>query len=52
VLGYNTFVRTQEDSRIPRVAVRNHGLLFIYLESSSDDVEAERNLLYTYALKH
>ena len=42
VLGFNTFVRTQDNSRIPRVAARNHGLLFIYLERSSDDVEAER----------
>ena len=43
MLGFNTFVRTQEDSRITRVAARNHCLLFIYLERSSDDVEAEMN---------
>ena len=53
VLGFNTFVRTQEDSRIPRVAARNHRLLFIYLERSQEAVmwRLTGNALYTYALK-
>ncbi len=52
MLGFNTFVRTQEDRRIPSVAARNQSFLFIYLERSSDDVEAERNaLINTYGTK-
>ena len=42
VLGFIPFVRTQEENMITRVAARNHRLLFIYLERSSDYVEAER----------
>ena len=53
VLGFNTFVRTQEDSRIPRVAARNHRLLVIDLERSQEAVmwRLTGNALYTYALK-
>ena len=43
-LGFNTFVRAQQDSRTPRVAARNHRLLFIYLERSSDDMEAGKEM--------
>ena len=50
MLGFNTFVRTQEDIRIPRVAARNRSLIFIYLERSSDGVEVERkSTLYSCA---